>query len=102
MMWAWARDAHHWRIGQDITDDFDIPGHREGYYFNSLDMIDRGAGLEQYSGPGGWNDYDTLVVNLREKGRRRRRCHTRGVPHPLLDAGDPVVTTDHRQRSHAD
>jgi len=64
-----ARPAgQHWRIGQDITDDFDYPGHREGYYFDVLDMIDRGVGLEAYSGPGGWNDFDMLVVNLRGEG----------------------------------
>jgi alpha-galactosidase len=69
-VWEWARQAggHHWRIGQDITDDFDLPGHREGYYFDVLDMIDRGVGLEKYSGPGGWNDYDMLVVNLNGQG----------------------------------
>jgi alpha-galactosidase len=69
-VWDWARGAgaHHWRIGQDITDDFDVPGHREGYYFDVLDMIDRGVGLEGFSGPGGWNDYDMLVVNLRGEG----------------------------------
>jgi alpha-galactosidase len=69
-VWAWARDAggQHWRIGQDICDDFDLPGHREGYYFDVLDMIDRGVGLEEYSGPGGWNDYDMLVVNLNGEG----------------------------------
>jgi alpha-galactosidase len=69
-VWEWARDAggHHWRIGQDITDDFDVPGHREGYYFDVLDMIDRGVGLEEFSGTGGWNDYDMLVVNLRGEG----------------------------------
>jgi alpha-galactosidase len=69
-VWEWAREAggHHWRIGQDICDDFDLPGHREGYYFDILDMIDRGVGLEGYSGPGGWNDYDMLVVNLKGEG----------------------------------
>jgi alpha-galactosidase len=69
-VWEWARDAgaHHWRIGQDISDDFDYPGHREGYYFDVLDMIDRGVGLERYAGPGGWNDFDMLVVNLRGEG----------------------------------
>jgi alpha-galactosidase len=69
-VWEWAREAggHHWRIGQDISDDFDLPGHREGYYFDVLDMIDRGVGLEEYAGPGGWNDYDMLVVNLKGEG----------------------------------
>lgn len=69
-VWEWAREAggHHWRIGQDIADDFDLPGHREDYYFDVLDMIDRGVGLEEYSGPGGWNDFDMLVVNLKGEG----------------------------------
>jgi alpha-galactosidase len=31
-------------------------------------MIDRGVGLEEFSGTGGWNDYDMLVVNLRGEG----------------------------------
>ena len=69
-VWTWAREAggQHWRIGQDICDDFSVPGHREGYYFDILDMIDRGVGLESYSGPGGWNDFDMLVVNLNGEG----------------------------------
>lgn len=69
-VWTWAREAggQHWRIGQDICDDFSFPGHREGYYFDILDMIDRGVGLEAYSGPGGWNDFDMLVVNLNGEG----------------------------------
>lgn len=33
--------ANHWRIGQDIPDDFNYPGNREKYYFDVLDMIDR-------------------------------------------------------------
>ena len=55
-----------WRIGQDISDDFDYPGNREGYYFDVLDMLDRGVGLEKYAGPGHWNDYDMLVVGLKQ------------------------------------
>lgn len=69
-VWTWGREVggQHWRIGQDISDDFSVPGHREGYYFDVLDMIDRGVGLESYSGPGGWNDYDMLIVNLNGEG----------------------------------
>lgn len=67
-VWTWARDegANHWRIGQDISDDFNYPGNREDYYFDVLDMLDRGTNesLAQYAGPGGWNDYDMLVVGL--------------------------------------
>lgn len=64
--WEWAAGvgANHWRIGQDISDDFDYPGNREKYYFDVLDLIDRGVGLEKYAGPGHWNDYDMLIVGL--------------------------------------
>ena len=65
-IWEWAGDigANHWRIGQDISDDFDYPKNREGYYFDVLDMLDVGNGLENYNKPGQWNDFDMLVVGL--------------------------------------
>ncbi|HBK4689271.1 MULTISPECIES: glycoside hydrolase family 27 protein [Serratia] len=65
-IWQWGNSvgANQWRIGQDISDDFNYPGNREGYYFDVLDMIDRGVGLEAYSGKGHWNDYDMLVIGL--------------------------------------
>jgi alpha-galactosidase len=65
-IWEWAADigVNHWRIGQDISDDFNVPGLREKYYFDVLDMLDRGVGLEKHAGPGHWNDYDMLIVGL--------------------------------------
>lgn len=65
-IWEWAGDigANHWRIGQDISDDFDYPGNREDYYQDVLDMIDRGVELTPYNKPGQWNDFDMLVVGL--------------------------------------
>lgn len=67
-IWTWARDegANHWRMGQDISDDFNYPGFREDYYFDVLDMLTRGenVSLAEYAGPGGWNDYDMLIVGL--------------------------------------
>ncbi|KAH6716597.1 glycoside hydrolase superfamily [Leptodontidium sp. MPI-SDFR-AT-0119] len=65
-VWEWAASegANQWRIGQDISDDFNYPGNREKYYFDVLDMLDRGNNLVQYSGPGHWNDYDMLIVGL--------------------------------------
>ncbi len=62
----WAADlgANQWRIGQDISDDFNYPGLREKYYFDVLDMLDRGAPLARYAGPGHWNDFDMLIVGL--------------------------------------
>lgn len=62
--WAGAIGANHWRIGQDISDDFNYPGNREGYYFDVLDMLDRGIGLVAHARPGQWNDFDMLVVGL--------------------------------------
>ncbi len=70
-IWEWGKEAgaNEWRIGQDISDDFDYPDNREGYYFDVLDMIDRGVGLEKYTGPGHWNDYDMLIVGLNGQSR---------------------------------
>ncbi|WP_029012774.1 glycoside hydrolase family 27 protein [Niveispirillum irakense] len=62
--WAGAIGANHWRIGQDISDDYNYPGHREGYYFDVLDMLDRGVGLAAHAKPGQWNDFDMLIVGL--------------------------------------
>jgi alpha-galactosidase len=68
--WAGALGVNHWRIGQDISDDFNYPGNREQYYFDVLDQLDRGVGLEKYSGPGHWNDYDMLIVGLDGKSKQ--------------------------------
>ena len=68
--WAAALGVNHWRIGQDISDDFNYPGNREAYYFDVLDQLDRGVGLEKYSGPGHWNDYDMLIVGLDGKSKQ--------------------------------
>ena len=65
-VWQWAAEegANQWRIGQDISDDFNYPLNREKYYFDVLDMLDRGNDITQYTGPGHWNDYDMLIVGL--------------------------------------
>ncbi len=65
-IWEWGADigANHWRIGQDISDDFDYPDNREDYYHDVLDMIDRGVELTPYTKPGQWNDFDMLIVGL--------------------------------------
>lgn len=65
-IWEWAAGfgANQWRIGQDISDDYNYPQNREGYYFDVLDMLDRGNRLAKYTKPGHWNDFDMLVVGL--------------------------------------
>jgi alpha-galactosidase len=71
-VWEWAAEegANQWRIGQDISDDFNYPGNREKYYFDVLDMLDRGDNITQYSGPGHWNDYDMLIVGLNGESKQ--------------------------------
>jgi alpha-galactosidase len=68
----WAADlgANQWRIGQDISDDFNYPGLREKYYFDVLDMLDRGEKLAKYAGPGHWNDYDMLIVGMNGRSQQ--------------------------------
>tara|TARA_R110002060_G_scaffold7207_2_gene11004 strand:- start:897 stop:1052 length:156 start_codon:yes stop_codon:yes gene_type:complete len=43
--------ANQWQIGQDISDDFMYPENREKYYFDVLDILDRGNDLVKYTGP---------------------------------------------------
>ena len=64
--WKWAPfvGANHWRIGQDICDDFRYPGNRLDYFFDVLDLIDRNNQLVEYAGPGHWNDMDMMIVGL--------------------------------------
>ncbi|PVI05753.1 glycoside hydrolase family 27 protein [Periconia macrospinosa] len=71
-VWEWASEegANQWRIGQDISDDFNFVGNREKYYFDVLDMLDRGNDVAQYTGPGHWNDYDMLIVGLNGESKQ--------------------------------
>jgi alpha-galactosidase len=60
-VWQWARSrgGNHWRLDGDIADRWDM----------ILTEIDKGVGLAQYAGPGGWNDFDMLVVGINGKTR---------------------------------
>lgn len=51
--WLWARGVGHlWRTTGDIKDDWE----------SVLKILDLQVGLEEYAGPGGWNDPDMLEV----------------------------------------
>lgn len=52
--WTWARGvgAAAWRTYGDIADTWD----------SMLAIVDHQVGLESFSGPGGWNDPDSLQV----------------------------------------
>ncbi|OGD30451.1 MAG: alpha-galactosidase [Candidatus Aminicenantes bacterium RBG_13_63_10] len=51
--WLWARGVGHlWRTTGDIKDKWE----------SVLTLLDLQVGLEEYAGPGGWNDPDMLEV----------------------------------------
>jgi alpha-galactosidase len=58
--WTWAKDIGHlWRTTGDITDCYDCQAvYAQGWKF----ILESQAGLEQYAGPGHWNDPDMLEV----------------------------------------
>jgi len=65
--WLWARAAggQLWRTTWDSRDvwqshDKDLTG--------VMEIFDQQDGLQQYAGPGGWNDPDLLMVGLYGKG----------------------------------
>ncbi len=62
--------VNHWRIGQDISDDFNYPGNREQYYFDVARSAGSRRGPGKYAGPGHWNDYDMLIVGLDGKSKQ--------------------------------
>jgi alpha-galactosidase len=67
--WLWAARAggHLWRTTWDVRDVWEA-GRYEAAITGILEIVDRQAGLEQYAGPGHWNDPDMLVVGLYGKG----------------------------------
>jgi len=56
--WEWGRGVGHlWRTTYDIGPCWEKEGN-----LGVIDIIDAQNGLEEYSGPGGWNDPDMLRV----------------------------------------
>ncbi|KAF5039979.1 Alpha-galactosidase A [anaerobic digester metagenome] len=66
--WLWARAAggHLWRTTYDSRDAW--YSHDTGLA-GIMDIFELQNGLEQYAGPGGWNDPDMLMVGLWGKGK---------------------------------
>lgn len=66
--WLWARAAggHLWRTTYDSRDTW--YSHDTGLA-GIMDIFELQNGLEQYAGPGGWNDPDMLMVGLWGKGK---------------------------------
>lgn len=73
--WLWAKEAggQLWRTTYDIRDKWkaDAPEgadlHEESIGYGILDILEINAELDEYAGPGGWNDPDMLVVGLHGK-----------------------------------
>jgi alpha-galactosidase len=62
--WHWAADAggHLWRTTGDVRDKWKNKPGSEG--MGIMDIVDINATLNDYAGPGRWNDPDMLVVGL--------------------------------------
>jgi alpha-galactosidase len=68
--WLWGAKAggQLWRTTWDIREIW-YSGKYDDYTAGILDILDQQVGLEKFSGPGGWNDPDMLVVGLHGKGK---------------------------------
>ncbi|WP_373497171.1 glycoside hydrolase family 27 protein [Aquiflexum sp.] len=63
--WEWAANVGHlWRTSGDILNNWNIPDAKKGKCWAGGVVInlDMQEGLEEYAGPGGWNDPDMLQV----------------------------------------
>ena len=63
--WLWGAEVggHMWRVSGDVVKKWDAP-HSKGYGLGILSGVDRMSGLEDFAGPGHWNDPDMLVVGI--------------------------------------
>lgn len=68
-LWGRKVGGHMWRASGDVFDSWVNLWHN-GWYSIGVDVsIDLAAELQEYGGPGGWNDLDMLVVGLKGKGQ---------------------------------
>ncbi len=76
--WLWAKDvAHMWRTTGDIRNNWDIPDAKEGKVWGGgvIVNLDMQQGLEEFAGPGGWNDPDMLYVGNGVLTEEEDRAH---------------------------
>ena len=72
--WLWAKDVGHlWRTTEDIQDCWDCINSWGGLGW--VLILDKQAGLENYSGPGHWNDPDMLEVGNGGMTNQEYKCH---------------------------
>ena len=71
--WTWAKDVGHlWRTTGDIMDCYDCQG---AYSLGWKFILELQVGLEQYAGPGHWNDPDMLEVGNPGLNEAESRAH---------------------------
>jgi alpha-galactosidase len=76
--WEWAADVGHmWRTTGDIRDNWDIPDAKEGKCWAGgvIINLDMQQGLEEFAGPGHWNDPDMLQVGNGDLTEIENRAH---------------------------
>ncbi len=72
--WKWAKDIGHlWRTTEDILDCWDCINDWGGMGWTLI--LDKQVGLEDYSGPGHWNDPDMLEVGNNGLTTKEYRAH---------------------------
>jgi len=72
--WLWARDIGNlWRTTEDIQDCWDCINDWGGIGWTLI--LDKQSGLEQYAGPGHWNDPDMLEVGNGGMSDKEYRAH---------------------------
>jgi alpha-galactosidase len=67
----WGRNAggHMWRVSGDVFDSWVNIWMGHWYAVGVDTAIDIAHEVQEYGGPGGWNDLDMLVVGLKGKGQ---------------------------------
>jgi alpha-galactosidase len=71
--WSWAKDVGHlWRTTGDILNCYDCQG---AYSLGWKFILELQVGLEQYAGPGHWNDPDMLEVGNPGLNEAESRAH---------------------------
>jgi len=70
-LWGRSVGGHMWRVSGDISDSWVnvwVPAYAS-YGIGADVSMDIAAQLDEYGGPGGWNDLDMLVVGLGGQGQ---------------------------------
>ncbi len=70
-LWGRSVGGHMWRVSGDVFDSWVSIWIEQGKFYGiGIDVsLDIAADVQEYGGPGGWNDLDMLVIGLKGKGQ---------------------------------